>query len=217
MRYVLLIAMLAGTVIAQDSTNDALLHAASLASAGDHRAAVAVLRSAHASAPSARVDLNLAISLAEVGSLWEAHELLSRLVTRAANPLLVEIAREQLRDIDSRLPELVLRVRGAPPDGLRAVLDGERQLRLQDALLRLRLDPGPHRLELRSDDRELSRETFTLAEGQHRDLWLGPFAPFAPSAILEQPRPASPWILAAAIGGAILTAMTIVALLVLVQ
>ena len=84
---------------AQSSVDAALQTADAHAQEGDHRAAIAVLETARAETPSARLDLSLAVNLAATGSLRDAATLLRALIDAGTNPLVAEVARERLAAI----------------------------------------------------------------------------------------------------------------------
>src|SRR5262249_46902631 len=119
-RFVLVIALaIAAEARAQpeQAMERVLLQAAGFASEGDHAAGIALLRRARELGANERIDLSLATSLAETGELTEARALLVNLATRA-NPLLAEVAREQLVDVEGRLASLTLHLRTSSTDGL---------------------------------------------------------------------------------------------------
>ena len=114
---------------------------------GDPGAAVRILREAQVEAPSARVDVNLALALGELGQLREARRLLRRVVDSDANPLLVDAAAEQLRDVEAQLPVVTVRV---VSEAAELRVDDDRVVPVASETLRVDLDPGEHHLELRT-------------------------------------------------------------------
>ena len=114
---------------AQSSVDAALQTADAHAQEGDHRAAIAVLETARAETPSARLDLSLAVNLAATGSLRDAATLLRALIDAGTNPLVAEVARERLAAIERRLPTLTVMFRDPPPPSSRLMIDGQLEAR----------------------------------------------------------------------------------------
>jgi hypothetical protein len=85
-------------------------------------------------------------------------------------------AREELETLQSRIPQLVVEVEGAPPDQVNVTLDGEPELQVVVGQ-KLQIDPGRHRVQATYGEATLQQE-IQLAEGDARTLVL----PFSGSA-----------------------------------
>lgn len=161
--FIVVAVVLPRSVLAQESEAATIRRANALAAAGDHAAAVRMLRRAQLDTPSPRVDLNLALSFAELGRLRQARALLQRVITSDANPLLVDTAREQLRAVEAQLPTLTVRV----DESASELQVDSRTFRVDGRVVRVHVDPGAHHLEVRRRDGTLiAEQDVELAAGE---------------------------------------------------
>lgn len=163
--------------------------------------------------PRASTLVNLATAQVELGQLVEARESYR---TFLANPgragRLVEDTRLALEELEPRIAHVRLRIEGLE-DGEVVRLDGE-EISRAAAAARLPMNPGRRTVEVLRGGEVAGRASFTLDEGEEREV------PIAVAALVEAPRLpeepaeedgsddvlASPWFWVGVIGGAVLVA-----------
>lgn len=147
---------------------------------GRYQEASDKLEKAYAIARVPTLGLWSARALAKLGRLLEAAARLEE----AANIELAEgeqelqrraktEAREELATLQSRIPQLVVEVEGAPPDQVSVTIDGKPDTQLVVGE-KLQVDPGRHRIQATYGESTLQQE-IQLAEGDARTLVL-PFS-----------------------------------------
>lgn len=169
----ILVAVLPATARAQEA-GTLLEQGVTLLEAGDPAGAVEHLRRAHAVEPTPRVAYNLAMALAQRGDFVEARFLLRRLVASGdVNLLIREAASQLLERVAPQVATVRVRVEGGSPDQ-RIVIDGARGA--GDGR-EVSLDPGSHRIEVRSAaGAVLARSEVELEPGARTEVVLRPVA-----------------------------------------
>ena len=167
----ILLAVLPAAARAQEASS-LLEQGVTLLEAGDPAGAVEHLRRAHAVEPTPRISFNLAMALAQHGDFVEARFLLRRLVASGdVNLLIREAASQLLERVAPQVATVRVRVEGGSPDQ-RVVIDGSRGV---GEGREVSLDPGSHRVEVRSaDGAVLARSEVELEPGARAEVVLRP-------------------------------------------
>jgi tetratricopeptide (TPR) repeat protein len=141
--------------------------------------------------PSQKSLINLAECEAELGKLVDAQRHLLEARDSAKNdPALGAMAVSRLAAVEKRLPKLTVKLAVDAPSGTIVARDG---VELQGASLAtaLPVDPGPHAVIVRSPGRPEQRFDVTLAEGETKELDVGPGAAAAVP-VAPPPPPTAP-------------------------
>lgn len=180
----IVLALVSTSAAQTEADADVLLReGAAFAESGDHARAVAWFERARALAPSERIDLNLAESLIALGEYRRAEMLLLRLVEEpSVNPLIAEVAREQLAALHERMGVLVVAISPVPERAWLAV-DGRRVTEARP-VAELRVLPGSVRLAVVGEDGTvLARARATVGERDRANVALSPVQLEAPPVI----------------------------------
>ncbi len=149
-----------------------------------------------------------------LGNLRDAERQLRRALelARAVGPAgesaevrrqVIEDATPPLREVEARLPHVLLRWAKGPPPGATLTLDGE-ALEGDEASGRLGLDPGEHTLVARAPEHRPREMSFRLDEREERELSIAleretpaamsaPLAPLAAAPKAPEGRPSGAW------------------------
>lgn len=171
--------------------------------AGDYKTAADLFRRAFGMYPAPTLSLYEARSLAKLGRLREADEVLKRTLALPIDPSApaqfseaMESARQERQALAPRIPSLTIRVVGVESgeQGLVVSLD-QQSLDSSQIGKSLPLDPGTYAVSATTSDGRKDQVQIALAEGRHLDavLNLAPSAPVQLQAALPESPSDSSW------------------------
>ena len=161
-----------------ETARDLYKQAKKLRAEGDLKGALEKLKAAHALAGTPITGLELGRTLAQVGSLVAAREVLlsiARIPPAAQETARSATARKDAADLAeslrARIPTLVVKIAGAPAEGLTVTIDGE-QVPAASVGEPRPVDPGKHAIVATAAGGGRAEGSATLAEGEARTVEL---------------------------------------------